>query len=495
MAFNRAPTVDTYSSQRVSLFREIALRDGGASGKDEDYLNVFSEIIRQSNTGDQRRFVVKRAGSTRVIPSVASAAIRGMHFWTDQNKLIYCVNNNIYIYNVSLGTTTTLSAVFSTTSGTVGFTEFLYDDGTTKMLVSDGSATSGLITIDTSNTVVTCSDTDLPLHDPNIIYLDGYVFVVKKNSSIILNSDLNNPLAWTDPAVGASIVPELEPDQVVRLAKVNNYLIAFGSTSIEYFWDAGNASPDSPMQRNDTPVKINTYLAGFAQNGNTIYYIGVDANGQPDVFMLKDFKIESIGSPTISRYLNTVSNSVSSWYGAIIGFQGHTFYLINAGLNKTWVIDLETKLISRFAYQGYSIFPMLQSTNIFNTANTLSYFTLNDGTSNIYRFDETLYQDYGNNFVCVVTTENNDFGTLNRKTMGRLSILGDRPSSNSGITVQWSDNDYQSFSTGTIVNLNQDLPCVKQLGSFRQRIIKLTYSDNFPMRIQDIEVDINKGTR
>jgi len=33
-----------------------------------------------------------------------------------------------------------------------------------------------------------------------------------------------------------------------------------------------------------------------------------------------------------------------------------------------------------------------------------------------------------------------------------------------------------------------------QLGWFRQRIFKFTYTDNYPMRIQDIEVDINKGT-
>lgn len=495
MAFNRAPTVDTYSSQRVSLFREIALRDGGASGKDEDYLNVFSEIVKQSKAGDQRRFVMKRAGSARVIPSVASSTIRGMHFWTDQNKLVYAVNNNVYVYNLGTGTTTTLSAVFTTSSGPVGFTEFLYDDGTTKMIASDGNAVNGIITIDSSNTVVTCSDADLPAHDPNIIYLDGYLFVVKNNSSIILNSDLNNPLAWTDPAVGAAIVPELEPDQVVRLAKLNNYLIAFGTTSIEYFWDAGNASPDSPMQRNDTPVKINTYLAGFAQHGNTIYYIGADANGQPDVFMLKDFKIESIGSPSISRYLNTVTDSLASWYGSIICFQGHTFYLVNAGAGKTWVIDVDTNLVTRFAYQNQSVFPMLQSTNIFNTANTRSYFSLNDGTSDIYRFDESLFQDFGVNFTCIITTENNDFGTMNRKSMARASLVGDRPSSNSNILVQWSDNDYQSFNTGTYINLNQDLPCVKQMGNFRQRIFKLTYSDNYPMRLQDLEVDINKGTR
>jgi hypothetical protein len=43
------------------------------------------------------------------------------------------------------------------------------------------------------------------------------------------------------------------------------------------------------------------------------------------------------------------------------------------------------------------------------------------------------------------------------------------------------------------VNLNQDLPSVKQMGSFRQRVFKFTFTENAPMRIQSVEVNINKG--
>lgn len=494
MAFSRTPTQDTYSAQRVSLFREIALRDGGASGKDENYVNVFFEGVAQSKMGDQRRFLMKRSGTSLAIPSVAASNVRGMHFWSDLNKLVYCVGRNVYVYNFNTSSSTTLSNVFATSTGPVGFTEFLYDNGTTKMVGSDGSAVSGIITIDSTNTVVTSSDVNLPQHDPNIVYLDGYLFLVQVNSGFILNSDLNNPLSYIDPTTGQAIVPELEPDQVVRLAKVNNYLVAFGTNSIEYFWDAANASPDSPMQRNDSPVKINTYLAGFAQYGNTIYYVGVDYNGQPDVFMLKDFKIEAVGNASISRYLSTVFDDVSTWYGAVVSFQGHVFYVVNAGNNMTWAIDLRTGFVFKLAFQQNATFNLLLSTNMFNTANTRTFFVLNNGTSNIYRFDENVFQDVGTDFTCVVITENNDFGTLNRKTMGRFALYADRPSSNTNMLVQWSDDDYQTYNTGVSLNLNQDIPAVRQLGTFRQRAFKLTYTGNYPLRLQDIEVNINKGT-
>ena len=490
MAFSKAPTQDTYSSPRVSLFREITLRDGGQSGKDEDYLNVYFALVKDGKTGDQRRFIVKRSGSSSIINSVGATSIRGMHFGTDSNKLFYCVSNDVYVYNVATAVTTTLSNVFSTTTGDVGFTEFLYDDGTVKMVASDGTATTGIITIDSSNTVATANDVDLPAHDPNIVFLDGYLFVAESNSSRIYNSENNNPLSFT---ADAWISPEQEPDQVVRLAKINNYIIAFGSTSIEYYWDAANAAPDSPLQRNDTPIKINSYLGGFAIYGNSIFFIGANANGQPDLFELKDFKLEPLGNPSISRYLSADTDNIDQWHGAIMAIGGHVFYVVNAGSNKTWAVDLDTKMVTRFAYKTNSIFDVTHTTNIFNASSTRTYFAL-DGDSAIYRFDETLYQDSGTNFTCKVVTENNDFGTLNRKTMSRMTIIGDRPSANSNLSVEISDNDYQSFTTARDLNLNQDLPCLRQLGSFRQRIFRFTYSDNYPMRIQDVEVDINKGT-
>lgn len=492
MPYTKTPTMDTYSSDRVQLFREVAQRDGGQLGKDEDYLNVFMEPVKQSKAGDQRHFIMKRCGSSQVISSVAASNVRGMHYWADQGKLYYCVGRSVYVYDVSAGTSVTLTDVFVTSSGEVGFTEFLYIDGTTKIVATDGTAVSGIITIDSSNTVVTSADADLPAHLPYPIFLDGYLFICKTNSADLYNSDQDDPLSWV---VGTFISAEMEPDLVVRVAKLNNYIIVFGRESIEYFWDAANAAPDSPLQRNDTPVKVNSYLGGFSIYGNSVYFIGQDMNGQPDVFVLKDFKIESIGTPSISRYLNVAGDDISSWQGAIVSVQGHTFYLINAGSSKTWAIDVDTSLITRWAFQNNSTFDIRKTSSVTSSSRSRSFFALDDGTSTIYRFNEELYQDNGVNYTVVVTTEASDFGTLNRKSMARASLLSDRPEVDSYITLSWSDNDYKTFSTGVSINLNQDLPCATRLGNFRQRIFKITYTDSYPLRIQDLEVDINKGTR
>lgn len=489
MPYTKAPTMDTYSSDRINLYREMSTRDGGESNKDEDYVNVFLEVLRQSKIKDDRKFIVKRSGTTTLISSVAASEVRGMFFWKDTNEMYYCVGRNVYIYNVNTAATTTLTNVFATSSGAVGFCEYLYSDGTVKLVATDGTATSGMVTIDTSHTVVTCADADLPTHLPIPIFIDGYVVVAKANSADIYNSDIDDPLAWS----GIYLAAEFEGDYVTYLGKLNNYLVIFGENSIEYWYDAANVPPDSPFQRNDSPVKMNSYLGGFAQYGNVIYYIGTNAAGQPDVFELKDFKIESIGSNTISRYLNNSTEGVTNWRGSIVSTQGHVFYLLSAGSSKTYVYDVEEKLWCRWAFQDNDTFDISSTVVIVSNTNVKTYFALTGSDSTIYKFDQTLYQDNGVNYTCIVTTEGNDFGTMNRKTMKRASILGDRPANNASVLVQWSDDDYRTFNTGISTNLNQDLPSVYRLGSFRQRIFKLTFTANELFRIQELEVDINKG--
>ena len=77
--------------------------------------------------------------------------------------------------------------------------------------------------------------------------------------------------------------------------------------------------------------------------------------------------------------------------------------------------------------------------------------------------------------------------------MAQCSIICDRPSTNANLLIQWSDDDYQTYNTGISVNLNQDLPTVYRLGSFRQRIFKLSFAANEAFRAEALEVKINKG--
>lgn len=487
MPFTNTPTADTYSAHRIDLTREILKRSNDTS-KDEDYLNVFLETVKSKSVDDKRMFVTKRAGTSTVKDSVFAGVVRGAIFWAEQNKLVYCVDNDVYVYNVNSGATTTLSNVFATTTGDVGMCLFLYDNQAVKVVATDGTATTGMITIDSANTVVTCADADLPAHLPYPVFLDGYVFVAGTSSASIYNSDLNDPLSWT---AGDFLDAEFEGDWIRALAKVNNYIVAFGGTTIEYFWDAANTT--SPLQKNDTPVKITKFIGGLAQYENNVFFLGVNESGQPDLFKLDGFKATPVGTATVCRYLQSCSDGMNNWRGGIISFMGHTFYVLNAGTAATWVYDLDTQIWIRWAYQATSVFPLKLAVTVERTNTINSYFAFTGSSSTIYKFDESVYQDAGTNFTAQIVTEANDFDTLRRKTMANAVLIGDRPSADSNITVYWSDDDYQTWSNGLTTNLNQDYPNVRRLGSFRQRCFKLTYTDNYPMRLQTLECEINKG--
>lgn len=487
MVFKKAPEQDTYSSERISLVNEINWRDGGATGKDEDYLNVFVETIRNKPIDDKRKYVVKRAGATTALSRVTFSLCRGMFFWADQNKIFQAVDDDIHIHDVNTGTVTSLSSVFGTLSGYVGFTEYLYDTNTTVVVATDGTT---LVQIDSSNTLTTCVDADLPTpHLPYPVFLDGYLFLVKTNSADIYNSDLNDPMLWT---AGNFVTAEMEGDYLQRIAKLNNYLLAFGTNSIEYFWDSGN-SPGSPLQRNDTPIKINSYLGGWAQYGNEVFYIGRDSGGQPDVFLLKDFKITPVGSNSVSRYLNRTTDGSTAWHGNIVAFKGHVFYVLRAGDTKTFMCDVDTKFWTRIGFQSLNTFNINNAVSVKTNTTIKTYFTLNIADSIIYKFDDDTHQDVSSNFTCSIVTPPENFDTWNRKTMHRLTLLGDDPGSASNVLVQWTDDDYQTFNTGLNINQHADMPSIRRLGIFRERAFKLTYTDNYPFRVTEIEVDINKG--
>jgi hypothetical protein len=369
----------------------------------------------------------------------------------------------------------------TTTTGTIGFSEFLYDTGVVKLVVTDGTTLS---TIDSANTVVAGADPDMPVHLPYIVFLDGYLFLVKTASADLYNSDLNDPLLYT---AGNFISSEIIPDQVTYVSKLNNYVLLWGNDSIEYFWDSANPS-GSPLQRNDTPVKFYGLRGGVAQLGSKIYFVGDSNHSQSNVYMLQDFKITLVGNETVSRYLN---EAIGTLHANIVSMAGYDFYVVYIG-NYTYVMELESQLWTRWSYNTSTSFPIVHAINARISNTDYMLFTL-EGNFAIYKFDSSVYQDIGQNITVKIVLNNQEFSTFNRKFMYRLTVWADKPTASSPLLVQWSDDDYQTFNTGVAVDLFQQMPCIYRLGYFRRRAFKLTHSTNQPLRLQALEVDINMG--
>lgn len=444
MAFNRTPQQSTYQTKQVNLMKQINHR-GAIPTKDEDYLNCYIEFTNNKELKEQDFHIVKRPGTSQYIPAVAGASIRGVHYNEDFRKFYYVASNTLYIWDVGTGALSGSSpGIFTSTSGEVGFTDYLYDTGVTVVIMTDGTQ---LFQIDSANVTTPCTDPDMPAHLPSPVFLDGYLFLIKVNTSDIYNSDLNAPLAWTP---GNFISAEIGADLVRKLAKLNNYLVVFGSTTIEYFWDAGNAT-GSPLQRNDTPVKFNGYLGGFAQYGQLIYFVGNDVQGQPTVYTLKDFSIEEISSPTLVRYLSSLTTTYSVKKGSIFGVGGHTFYLLDYG-SYTYVYDITTKVWTRWAYQQGLGFGMDFAITCKDSNDTKALFCINSSTQ-IFQINLDLHSDSGVLYTAFGVTDNEFFDTYNQKTGYRMTVIADRPDGTGNtIEISWSDDDYKTYNTPVLSN-------------------------------------------
>ena len=484
MAFDQTPQKSTYQTKDIKLIAEWATRDK-SNTKDNDTVNCFYEIVKNKESGDKYYNAISRAGTQNYPYVLPSTNIRGIAFWEDQNKLFIAYDQSIAIVTASTGTlVTTLTPGFAAGTTEVGFTEFNYDVGTTKMVVTDGTV---LGTIDSSNVFVASTSPSLPApHYPGIVFLDGYIFLIKVGTADIYNSNLNDPLLYT---AGDFITAEMLPDNLVRLERLNNYLVAFGTASVEYFWDAGIAS-GTPLQQNDTPVKLLGFLGGLARWSNKLFFVGNSSTTGPELFMLEDFKIESLGAPPLRRYLDPFSTAT----GTTLSYSGHDFYVLNVG-TQTYQCDLESKLWTRLAYKQQTSFPIKFSLSLPFTGYGNTSLVVQDSLATMSILRTDLFLDDSVDFTPTIVTDNEMFDTYRNKFGGRLSIVADRPTNTAFVTVYWTDDDFQTWSAGRDVALNQQYPQLNALGSFRRRAHKLVHHGNALFRVQRLEIDVNMGAR
>lgn len=484
MPFDKTPSVQTYQTKDINLVTQFESRDVSNS-KDVASVNCFFEVSMDKLTRTSVVNATSRNGTVLYPFTIPSTNVRGAYYWKDQDKLYIAYDQSIAIVTGSTGVLlTTLTPGFAAGVSEVGFIEFNYTTNTYAMVVSDGTVYG---TINVANAFTATVSANIPVpHHPNIVALDGYVFMYKVGTADIYNSSLNDPLVFT---AGSFITAEMLPETLVRLVRTNNYLVVFGTATIEYFYDAANAT-GSPLQRNDTPVKFIKYRGGLAIWGNKAYFIASTTTSAPELYMLEDFKVEPLGTPAIKRYIELSNTSLAS----VISNGGHDFYVLNMG-SLTYMMDLETKLWTRLAYQAGTNFPIKFSFQLPYTGYGNTSLLIQTGVAAISMFRNDVYLDNGVDFSPTIITANQMFDTYRKKFGGRLSIIADRPTTSSYLTVSWSDDDYQTFSTGRQVVLNQMYPVLNALGSFNRRAFKLVHTGNSRMRLNKMEIDFNMGSR
>lgn len=495
MAFTDTPSNNVEQNKKINLFATSHARRPTTSDVDYAMVNGVFEIEKNSALQDTFRGVFKRDGCVSFIAHNTGDTFLGWYYWSKWNVVLLFFGNTVYIYSASTGTQITSNTLtYSNSSGQLGFTEYLYDSGAVSLIVTNGTILTEITTSNgTSFSSAVGADPDMPVpHAITPVFLNGYLFLVKTGTADIYNSDLNTPLVYT---AGDFISAESLPDGVTSIARINFYIAAFGSGSIELFYDAAGTA--SPLRKYDISVRKVGLLGGLCEYENQLIFVGKSANTPPKIYMMEDLKLNEINDPVIVRWLSEVTDS--TFTASIVSHTGHTFYVLTAN-GQTWQYDLEFKTWSKLKFGTSSTFAA--NASWVGAGQYSSMFTLS-GNPTIYKTSRTVYTDaVGTPATGYVTTsysfslltDKENFNTYRPKFGHRLCVFCDSQNTDN-IEIRWTDDDYTSFSAYRTIAMNQAGRYTHRLGKFIDRAWQITYTGTQALRIYSLELDYSLGTR
>ena len=491
MAYTKAPSTSTYSSERVDFVVNPTQRSAGTPTKDSRLLNMMVEVLPSPSQENTRALIKSRPGLSLGY-SLSSGTARGTYLWVYNNlPYFFAVVSNRVTVNGTLLTTLT------TSTGNVGFTEHVNSTGTVTLFLADG--TKGYVFTSPLLAPTTITDANFPSpHVPIPIFLDGYIFLAKSNSQDVYNSQLDLPLSWSEGGTGGPmyISAEMYPDTVTALSKNNNYIYAIGRNNVEYFYDAA-ISTGSPLARQADAVQQFGTAAPFTvvQTEKEVILVGETSNGGYTVWTIDGFKEKEISIPSVRSILLAEGTALPNAVAGCVRVSGQKLYILKLS-TRTLVYSFDTQLWSEWASGTNNVNNFLGRFFV-DGPNGSAIVLVEDGSA-LCTMSENIFFDLGSPIYCQVTTPKYDFGTVNRKFMSRFSLVGNVPDATdirNDFTIEWTDDDYRTWSTPRTLTFNYDFPTITQLGNFRRRAFRITYSAPYLAMLEGIEVDINKGSQ
>ena len=475
----KAKTIQDLKPIRIPFVGVPLGRD--TSTKDQRYVNIFIETIKNPITNNSRTFVIKRPGlasSTR--PPNANAAGRGIYHWAENGNIYSVFDNKIYSGTSDLGVT------LAGSSGKCWFAETADTSSIRRLVVSDGTAMYLIATNDAVTTVSTSSDAQFPTANLGpVIFFNSYVFLAKENGEI-WNSDVDTFTSWVSTSFGAA---EMYGDQLEAITRQKDQIIALGKFSTEFYYD--NANPvGTPLQRIDQNA-LQIGLAtknSLAQAEDVTIWCSSARDGGYSIWRLDDLtKLNKISTEPVDRLLDGEGSSISSCTSFIFRAFGHLVYGMNlSSSSRTIMYDTEENMWFEWADTAGNKFNCSDVTE----KNGVVY--MQDATSGrIYTLSASTYQDNSSNFTVTLQTANYDFDQSDIKFMPVLEVYGD--TTTGSLSTSYSDDDYANFSTARDIDMTVPEKRLTRLGAFHKRAFKFTYTANAALRLEGFQVKVKVG--
>jgi hypothetical protein len=337
-----------------------------------------------------------------------------------------------------------------------------------------------------------------------ICSLDGYIFIMNSQGSIYQSTNPDDPTLFEAINV---IRAESDPDPGVAIARHLNYIVAFGTYSMDVFYNAGN--PTGSILNVNKAAKLEIGCAcgpSVVTAEQTVIWCGQTKTGGKSIYLMDGLTPVKVSNRHVEKYLNS-PRLLNNVYAYCVKISGHTLYvltLIDAG--TTLVYDLDEK-----SWTKWSSLNSDGSETYFKFSHCVSdlgvyngNFLLHEKNSLVSELRPDIYGDTFDNLNVVtpvlnsigilVITPLHDSGTKKRKFYSRVEVIGDTLDSFMGnLYLSHSDNDYNSFSYGRVVDMSRMRPALYQNGSSRRRAWQITSQDWSPFRLEALEIESEIG--
>ena len=455
-----------------------------ATEKDARYINCFAQTISDLISGSKRVYVVKRPGfGTQSTPASGNTG-QAVMVWTGQGtgqSIISAfggTNSTIYDGITSLG---------AITGRCTGLTETFV--GTTATLAITSSNNTGWYYDTGVGAVTEITDGDWPGDTETLAgtfaHLDGFAIILTTRGRLWA-SDLNSVTAWTANNFGST---NAAPDQGVAAIKWRQYIMAFSTESLEFWFNAG-LTPFPLARANAMTQKVGCVDDdAITQIADTVWWCGSTPQGGLSIFQW-DGALSRVSTPEIDSILILAGASNISL--SALRFFGRSFVLIRAGAT-TLVYCVEEKMWHEWSTTTRLWFKTAGQ----SLAGTMvNYAVSNVGTSgSVYLMNHAahVFQDAGTTYTARVQLPPMDFGTKKTKFFHDVEIVCDEEETSSVVNLLYTDDDYQTYTTHGASDLSNDRVRFTRLGSSRKRGWVITNSSNAPMRLEALEGTVTIG--
>ena len=474
---------NTSSIVGIGVVGTMIVGQSSSALKDKKFINCFAEKVTNNITGGIQYYVSKRPGFASYSTPANGNIGTTVKVWSvNGDKVISAfgaTNSTIYDHTTSLGAIT----------GKANFIEETLI-GTTPYIVIPSTDNTAWYSTGGAPTLI--NDADFPGNagrtiTGNFVFVDGYAFIMDTGGRIY-NSDLNSVTAWT---TASYISANMYPDNGIGLARYKNMVVAFGRETIEFFYNSGQNPVGSPLSRYDQGFMHIGCLNQFSytQIEDTIAWVSASDKSGVGVYMLDGLNPHRISTPAIDSQLSLVGSS--SVYATSAKIVGKTFLIITCS-STTFVYIVEDDMWHEWS-SSVALWHTLSGTS---AGSRVVYATSRASTTGkVFIVDpmNIVYTDNGYAFTMTLQTAKFDADTINWKFLNKLSLVADTTPTTNTMAIQWSDDDYQTWSTARNVDLTNNSPYIMNCGKFRRRAFKFTNSINNPVRLEAVELQLKTG--